>query len=160
MYFCKINFLRLSIFLLVLLVTLQLFALEVALSQLDPQLRGEITRPKDQERVSRRFSLEGNVSGSYRNLWLVEKIGELYWPKEPRLTPTPNGTWTGMVFEGGYPPDNQFEILLMDVSNETNKKFKEWLQQGHRSGHYPGLTTGELGDKIILNKKTYNLIMN
>jgi hypothetical protein len=76
------------------------------------------------------------------------------------LTPNPNGNWTGMVYEGGYPPDNQFEVILIDVSNEINNKFKEWLKQGIRSGHYPALTTEELGDKIILDTKTYNLIIN
>ena len=58
------------------------------------ELAGKITAPENGARVPRAFAVEGTVSGSPRNLWLVERIGGQHWPKEPRLVPK-DGRWTG-----------------------------------------------------------------
>ena len=120
-------------------------------------LSGEIASPADGSHVHRYFDVGGTVSGRYRNLWLVVRIGRLHWPKEPQLFPN-DGRWQGGVNEGGWPPGGRFELLLVDVSSTVSNSFQSWLENGHRTGHYPGLTAGKLGDSKILARKTYHLI--
>jgi hypothetical protein len=126
------------------------------LSLFDPSLRGAIISPPDKVEVGRHFRVEGTVSGRYRNLWLMERIGGLHWPKEPKLVQR-EGRWSGEVFEGGYPPQGRFEIILVDVSDEVSKIFELWFEKGHRTGSYPGLPLGTLGNILILDKKEYRL---
>ena len=121
------------------------------------ELSGRIIFPPHGERVERRFRVEGTVLGKYRHLWLVEQIGQSYWPKEPELMPQ-NGRWRGEVNEGGWPPGGKFKVLLVDVSDAVCNRFQEWLAKGHRTGNYPGLTSKALGDANILDSKEYYLI--
>ena len=122
------------------------------------EISGSITFPHYGERVVRRFRIEGTVLGKYRHLWLVEQVGQLYWPKEPELKPQ-NGRWIGEVNEGGWPPGGKFKVLLVDVSDEVSSRFQEWLENGHRTGNYPGLTSEELGEDVnILDSKEYQLL--
>jgi hypothetical protein len=118
--------------------------------------KGSIDKPTNMSIVSRHFKVSGTISGPIRHLWLVERIGDQHWPKEPELRPS-NGRWQGEVFEGGQPPEGIFEILLMDVSEETAQRFVEWLQKGHRTGSYPGIPVSELGTPTIVDTKTYKL---
>lgn len=120
-------------------------------------LSGKIESPINHSKVPRHFSVNGTIKGQFRHLWLVERIGELHWPKEPELSPT-SGRWRGEVFEGGWPPEGKFELLLLDVSEETINAFRQWLSDGHRTGNYPGLTPDKLGSVIILDKKNYQLL--
>ena len=121
-------------------------------------LSGKIKSPANESKVQRHFSVNGTIKGQFRHLWLVERIGELHWPKEPELNPI-SGRWRGEVFEGGYPPEGKFELLLLDVSEETSNVFHQWLSDGHRSGgHYLGLTQDKLGSAIILDQKKYQLL--
>lgn len=117
---------------------------------------GSIENPENMSEVPRHFRVSGTVSGPVRHLWLVERIGEQHWPKEPELRPV-NGRWKEEVFEGGQPPEGTFEILLMDVSEETANRFMDWLNTGHRTGSYPGIAVSELGAPTILDTKTYVL---
>lgn len=121
-------------------------------------LQGSIEEPADKSKVSRHFEVSGTVYGwKIRHLWLVERIGDQCWPKEPELHPI-NGHWQGEVNEGGDPPNGTFEILLVDVSQETAEKFKEWLSNGRRTGSYPGLPVSVLGiPPRILDSKIYSL---
>jgi len=125
--------------------------------EVESEIAGSITSPHPGSRVERWFRVEGTITGEYRHLWLIERIGELHWPKEPELTPR-DGHWVGGVNEGGWPPGGRFEILLVDVSDDVNQRFIEWLENGHRSGHYPGLHFDDLGDANILDSKDYLLI--
>ena len=122
-------------------------------------LQGKIEAPVNGSRVPRHFAVRGIVSGTYRHLWLVERVGQLYWPKEPELK-ADNGEWKGEVFEGGWPPEGRFEILLIDVSTETSNAFRRWLATGHQTGHYPGLNSEDMGAEICLDQKQYRLIAN
>ena len=120
-------------------------------------LKGRIEAPPDKSRVSRHFNVSGTISGGpIRHLWLIERIANQHWPKEPELSPA-NGSWQGEVNEGGNPPNGTFEILLVDVSAETAKKFQNWLQTGHRTGSYPGIPVKGLGKHRILDSKTFTL---
>lgn len=118
--------------------------------------KGRIEKPINNSKVARHFEVVGTVSGTIRHLWLVERIGDQHWPKEPELRST-NGRWRGAVFEGGRPPEGKFELLLVDVSEDTARKFQEWLQTGHRTGSYPGIAVSELGAVSILDTKVYKL---
>jgi hypothetical protein len=120
------------------------------------ELSGEISSPPEGT-VPRDFAVEGTVYGDpIRNLWLVEKIGSNHWPKEPRLQPK-NNRWQGEVFEGGHPPQGQFVLLLVDVSNQTSQMFESWLRRGHETGSYPGIPVKNLGDYKRLDTKRYRL---
>lgn|GEM_PF-6896565 len=121
------------------------------------EIRGSIMSPHSGSRVKRWFRIEGTISGQYRHLWLIERIGELHWPKEPELMPQ-DGHWVGGVNEGGWPPGGRFEVLLVDVSENANQRFREWLRTGHQTGHYLGLQIENLGDANILDSKEYQLI--
>ena len=120
-------------------------------------LTGCITSPSSSSQVARWFQVEGTIHGQHRHLWIVERIGQLYWPKKPKLKPQ-NGRWAGEVNEGGWPPGGRLEILLVDVSNKVDRKFCEWLRNGHQTGHYPGLHSEEIKDANILDFKEYQLI--
>ncbi len=120
-------------------------------------LSGKIESPANGSKVRRQFSVKGTIKGQCRHLWLVERIGELHWPKGPELSPT-SGRWQGEVSEGGWPPEGKFDLLLVDISEETSNAFRQWLADGHRTRNYPGLTTDKLGSAIILDQKKYQLL--
>lgn len=122
-----------------------------------PRPKGQIEKPVTKSKVARHFEVFGTLSGNCRHLWLVQRIGEMHWPKEPRLKPK-DGKWKGEVYEGGRPPEGIFDLLLVDVSEETSRMFQTWLEEGHRTKSYPGLTVADLGDATILDVKTYQLI--
>lgn len=123
----------------------------------DPNLKGKIESPPSGTQVNRHFSVQGILTaGKPRNLWLIERIGQQHIPKEPKLV-VREGRWEGEVFEGGWPPAGKFEILLVEVSDTLSKKFDEWLQMGHRTGHYPGIPAKDLKEMIILDSKEYYL---
>jgi hypothetical protein len=119
-------------------------------------LSGKIESPPDRSRVPRHFAIEGTIYNQPRHLWIIERIGNMHWPKEPELRPSGN-RWRGEVNEGGHPPQGRFEILLVDVPDEISNKFILWLEKGHRSGSYPGISTKELRDIKELDKKEYYL---
>jgi len=119
-------------------------------------LKGKIESPLNKAKVERFFSVKGTIKGQYRHLWLAVRIGDLYWPKEPKLNPNSN-RWTSTVNEGGTPPDGKFDLVLLDVSEETNNYFNEWLTQGHQSRSFPGIPSNQLGSFYILDAKKYSL---
>lgn len=119
-------------------------------------LKGQIEKPANMSKVPRHFKVSGSISGTTRHLWLVVRIGDQHWPKEPELRPTA-GRWHSEVHEGGQPPEGKFEILLMDVSTETASKFQEWLQTGQQTGSYPGIPLSQLGSPTIIDTKIYKL---
>ncbi|MHB9074222.1 MAG: hypothetical protein ACYC6G_11935 [Desulfobaccales bacterium] len=123
----------------------------------DLNLRARIESPLSGDQVKRHFSVQGTVTaGRTRNLWLIERVGQQHWPKEPKLI-VREGRWEGEVFEGGRPPAGRLEILLVDVPDNLSQKFEEWLQTGHRTGHYPGIPSRDLRDMTLLDSKEYYL---
>ncbi|MBU0700509.1 hypothetical protein KKE26_04340 [bacterium] len=121
-------------------------------------LTGCITSPPSGSQTARWFQVEGTIHGQHRHLWLIERVGQLYWPKKPKLKPQ-NGRWAGEVNEGGCPQGGRFEILLVDVSNKVDRRFCEWFGNGYHTEHYPGLHSEEIGDANILDFREYQLIM-
>lgn len=126
----------------------------------DPELHGTIEKPLDNSDVERNFTVTGSITnGRYRHLWLLVRIRNSYWPKEPELRPR-DGRWSSVVSEGGTPPGGNFEIVLMDVSEAVSNTFSQWFQTGHNSGHYPSLKAENLGNFMILDTMRYHLRTN
>ena len=119
-------------------------------------VRGTIELPADREKVGRAFLVSGTVAGQYRELSLAVKIKNLYWPKEPKLTPK-DGRWQGQVNEGGSPPDGVFEVVLIDVPDKASSYFQDWLQRGHRTGSYPGIAESDIEGVRVLARRTFRL---
>lgn len=152
-----LNKAKIFLFFIIIVMVLSTFLLAQSYPPLfDPSLEGKIYSPPYGAEIGRYFQVEGTVSGKYRNLWLMERIGGLHWPKEPKLVPR-EGRWSGEVFEGGSPPQGKFKILLVDVSDEVSKIFELWFKKGHQTGSYPGLPLGTLGNIRILDEKEYRL---
>ncbi len=102
---------------------------------------GSIRYPIDGSLVNRSMVAKGDILSlpEYSWLWLVIEIGNLKFPKEPNIKVSGN-RWEGVAFEGGTPPDNKFNLSLYVVGEEGNKQIKSWLEEGSRTGSYPGLT--------------------
>jgi hypothetical protein len=119
-------------------------------------VRGEILKPAPGSTVGRAFPVGGTAGGQIRNLWLVVRIGDLYWPKEPKLI-LKNGKWDGSVNEGGNPPGGRFEVILLDVTNKTSEMFEDWMRQGHASHSYPGISKSAIEGARELDRREFHL---
>lgn len=101
-------------------------------------IQGFITVPRDGAAVSRAFRAEGTIKGLPSNchLWLAVEHSNLSWPKGPiRIAGT---QWSGMVYEGGQPPDGHFDLSLYVVDSSGNQEIIRWSEDGAKSGYYPG----------------------
>ena len=103
--------------------------------------RGTIRLPADGSSVDRHILAEGEIISLPEStwLWLVVEIDGLKWPKEPGVFVSGN-TWTGEAWEGGTPPGGRFTLSLYVVGKAGSDQIKKWIDQGHRSGSYPGLS--------------------
>lgn len=101
---------------------------------------GVIRLPKDGSSVDRHIVAEGNVTRlpESASLWLVCEIGGLKWPKEPGVFVWGNA-WIGEAYEGGQPPGGRLTLSLYVAGEEGSAQICNWLEQGRRWGHYPGL---------------------
>jgi hypothetical protein len=102
-------------------------------------MKGFFINPLDGEIVGSRIHVCGGIEdlkGDVR-LWIVHRrtAGGAYWPKEPEITCRQDGTFELTTIEGGSP--GSIVISLLAVSNETSSSYEKWLQQGHKTGHYP-----------------------
>jgi hypothetical protein len=118
-------------------------------------LSGEIISPSNGS-VNRSFLVNATIKGKYHNIWLMKKIGDLYWPNEIKLDKL-SGQWKNEVTEYGRPPDGKIELLLLDTSDEINKLFLQWFKEGERSHSYPGLNEDKIKSINILDRKEYYL---
>jgi hypothetical protein len=118
-----------------------------------PPNLGVIESPAEREKVGRPFAVSGKVTGNFRQLWLAVKIDNLYWVKEPKLTPK-DGRWRAQVYEGGNPPDGVFEVVLVDASAKASSYFQDWLQRGRRTGSYPGIAESDVEGVRVLARRT------
>ena len=84
---------------------------------------------------------------SLKHLWLAVEVGGLIWPKEPEVK-IEDTRWIGQVYEGGSPPQGKFILALYEVNAEGHHKIMEWLNSGHRVGHYPGLPAIAGGKRV------------
>lgn len=98
--------------------------------------QGQINFPEDGDVVSRSFRAKGSIdklpSGSH--LYLAVEVEGLVWPKV-EVAGTP---WSGEVYEGGEPPEGRFDLVLYLIEDEGHRRIMAWLENGKRTGDYPG----------------------
>jgi hypothetical protein len=103
--------------------------------------RGWIDSPSDGDTVGTRIAVRGgvhDVPDSY-HLWIAHRVdpGGLLWPKDAEITLDDRGYFEVYVYEGGASP--RLYVTLLLVTAEANAAFERWLEEGSRTGHYPGL---------------------
>jgi hypothetical protein len=106
------------------------------------------TNISTRDTVPRHFRVEGKMKKQpIEHLWLAVEVGGLIWLKEPEIKIV--GTrWVGQVYEGGSPPKGKFILALYEVNERGHRKIMEWLNSGHKVGHYPGLPAITGGRKV------------
>lgn len=116
------------------------------------EVRGSITIPRENETVSRRIEVKGNLSGLQQgqSVWLAIQIGNLYWPKEPEIIVS-DGEWSAVVYESGSPPGGQFSLVLLVVSRKGNKDIEDWINKGNQTGEFPGLKKSDISEMKALH---------
>lgn len=119
------------------------------------KIKGKILLPAEGSVVETQFTASGTFQGTARHLWLVVKVGNLYWPKEPEVKPD-QGQWTSTVNEGGD-PGIKFELILVDVSDAASQMFQKLITDGAARQSWPGLTRTRLGDARFLAAKKLKL---
>jgi len=118
-------------------------------NRLDPNVRldlmakvsGSIEIPTQNEKVGKTFRCAGVITGLEPglDLWLAVEKGDGIWPKEGRLVPGPDNTWTTNVFEEGRFEEgrsDRFSIALYVADPGASKRIQDWLDEGARTRSY------------------------
>ena len=95
--------------------------------------------PQPNESVGRTFQCSGVVTGLQPglNLWLAVEVGNLVWPKETKVLPDENNKFCVTIFEDGV--TDQFAVSLFVADRSADRRIKEWLEAGRRTGKYSEL---------------------
>ena len=112
---------------------------------------GTIGRPR-RGTVGSQFPTSGTAKlGPSAIAWLAVQKGNLFWPKEPGILES--GRWKRVVFEGG--PPGSLDLVLIAVSRDTDRAIRAWLEDGKRTGSFPGLLLSdyEVLDTVRLTLK-------
>jgi hypothetical protein len=103
--------------------------------------RGWIDSPTDGDAIGTRIAVHGGVRDvpDGHRLWIAHSVdpGRLLWPKDVEITLDKKGHFDVDVYEGGSSPRLYLALLL--VSDSLSSDFDRWINEGSRSGHYPGL---------------------
>ena len=103
--------------------------------------RGWIDSPSDGDTVGTRIAVRGGareVPGGH-HLWIAHQVdpGGLLWPKDTKITLDQKGHFDVYVYEAGSSPRLYLALLL--VTAAVSADFDRWIEEGSRTGHYPGL---------------------
>jgi hypothetical protein len=103
-------------------------------------LAGRFLAPKSGEQVTQEFTVEGSLAAipSGHHVWVAVQIGDLLWPKTE--VPAQTQHWTCPIHEGGAPGES-FSLALLMVDATANDQILGWLDNGQRTGNYPGIST-------------------
>ena len=105
-------------------------------------LKASIESPTAGSSVESSLIARGTVSeGSAAHAWVVvNPSGEPgWWPQGGPLVPLPpNGAWNQQVFFGGDMRGQRFLVAVVIASDEANRTFVDYLEEGARTGKYPG----------------------
>jgi D-alanyl-D-alanine carboxypeptidase len=106
---------------------------------LSPPPAGRFLAPKSGEQVTQVFTVEGSLSAipSGHHVWVAVQIGDLLWPKTE--VPAQTQHWTRPIHEGGAPGES-FSLALLMVDATANDQILAWLDNGQRTGDYPGIS--------------------
>lgn len=106
------------------------------------QISGKIDQPVNDTRVTSSIACSGSIQKTAQApeacfYLAVETSGQIR-PKEPEIAPGPDGRWSVTVCQEDWP--ELFSITLWAVTPEGAGHIKIWLDNGKRTGEYPGLT--------------------
>jgi hypothetical protein len=101
---------------------------------------GKILAPKSRAQVPQVFTVEGSLSTipPLHHVRIAVQSSGLLWPKEPEL-PAQDQRWTLQVRESG--PGKRFALSLLLVNATGQKQISRWLDDGQKTGDYPGFTS-------------------
>jgi hypothetical protein len=103
------------------------------------KVTGSFNEPQRNEAVGRTIRCSGVVTGLQPglNLWLAVEVGNLVWPKENKVLPDEANKWCVSIFEDGV--TEQFAVSLFVADTRADRRIKEWLEAGRRTGKYSEL---------------------
>jgi hypothetical protein len=103
------------------------------------KVTGSFNEPQANETVGRTIRCSGVVTGLQPglNLWLAVEVGGLIWPKENKVLPDEANKWDVPIFEDGV--TEQFSVSLFVADTSADRRIKEWLEAGRRTGKYSEL---------------------
>jgi len=105
--------------------------------------RGWLERPDDGDTIGSCPEIRGRVIGlSPRyDLWVAHRRGPggAFWPKEPMIDLGPDGNFELSVIEEGAP--GTVVVSLLMVPALRSRDFADWLQRGHSTHFYPGISS-------------------
>ena len=95
--------------------------------------------PAANSEVSRTIRCSGVVTGLQpgQSLWLAVEAGGFVWPKESIVLPDATNKWSGPIFEDGV--TEQFAVSLFVADVNADRRVREWLDAGRRTGTYAEL---------------------
>jgi TIR domain len=111
-------------------------------------IHATIDCPSRGARVCQEIRCSGTASRlcSGHSFALAIEVEKLIYPKEARVIPDQDGNWTATVFEDGEATRFSLSLWLVDP---TGRRFiSDWLQEGRRTGRYPGLPGMEGAERI------------
>jgi hypothetical protein len=100
------------------------------------KVNGSFKEPQPNEAVGRTIQCSGVVTGLQPGLklWLAVEAGDLVWPKESKVLPDEANKWYASIFEDGV--TKQFAVSLFVADTSADRRIKEWLETGRRTGNY------------------------
>ena len=103
------------------------------------KVAGSFTEPVTNAAVSRTIRCSGVVTGLQPglSLWLAVEAGGFVWPKESVVLPDATNNWSGPIFEDGV--TEQFAVSLFVADANADRRIREWLEAGRRTGTYAEL---------------------
>ncbi|MBZ5647543.1 MAG: hypothetical protein LAN37_10000 [Acidobacteriia bacterium] len=116
-----------------------------------PRPSGSITAPLPGQRVSAIVGVEGKLSGipGQHHVWLAVQVGNSLWPKEPEV-PHRHQHWRREIVEAGLPREGKFSLVLIMVGPKGQADIEQWVQRGHRTNDWPGLTQVTDGEQLAV----------
>jgi hypothetical protein len=106
------------------------------------QLSGKIDQPVNNASLGRSIPCRGSVRGTARapeaRYYLAFESSELIYPQDPPLKVGTDGRWSATLREADSP--ERFSITLWAVPPTGVEHIQIWLDNGRRTGEYPGLT--------------------
>ena len=123
----------------------------------------KITAPKIDEEVPIGVTITGTISNQLpkgRYMWVVinphTSPGQ-WWPQGGRVEPW-SGRWNAPTILGREKEDQgiQFDIAVVVVDEKDDEYFRTYLEEGERSGDYPGKPlprSGLIVDRITVKRK-------
>lgn len=90
---------------------------------------GTILSPSSGDVVSTVFNykIELRNPDDTKYYYIVNRIGELYWPKVRINLRSEVTIYTGTSSEGGKPTDGQFSVVLFEIDTEMYENILRWL---------------------------------